>query len=99
MTVIQRKWEFMTLYSDMSVYKMRELLRITLVCLCAVLLVRDGTCQDVETGLGDVQEEVRGEEAERKDGKSFLPGTLRKSCTLGLQLHVNGLVLLWHCLL
>lgn len=67
----------MTLYSDMSVYKMRELLRITLVCLCAVLLVRDGTCQDVE-GLGEVPEEVRIEEAERKDGKSFMPGTFQQ---------------------
>ncbi|KAL0840767.1 hypothetical protein ABMA28_015950 [Loxostege sticticalis] len=61
-------------------YKMRELLRITLVCLCAVLLVRDGSCEDVDAEVSDEVARLE-EQGERKDGKGFLPGGVRRTTT------------------
>ncbi|XP_023937854.2 uncharacterized protein LOC112045770 [Bicyclus anynana] len=53
---------------------MRELLRITFVCVCVVLLVRcDGSSEDVDVKAEDL--------AERKDGKSLLAGTNRRATT------------------
>ncbi|CAG5042593.1 unnamed protein product [Parnassius apollo] len=67
--------------------KMHEFLRITLVCLCAILLaVHDGRCEeDVVSSDASVESEVitRSDDAEQgKESKSsFLPGSARKTTT------------------
>ncbi|CAK1603748.1 unnamed protein product [Parnassius mnemosyne] len=66
---------------------MREFLRITLVCLCAILLaVHDGRCEeDVVSSDATIESEAitRSDEAEqRKDSRStFLTGSVRKTTT------------------
>ncbi|XP_072941054.1 uncharacterized protein [Epargyreus clarus] len=65
--------------------KMRELLRITLVCVCAFLLaVREGRCDEEGSSEVTVESEpiVRAEEqSDRKDGKVSLPGGVRRTTT------------------
>ncbi|XP_050343040.1 uncharacterized protein LOC126768779 [Nymphalis io] len=67
--------------------KMREFIRITLVCVCAFLLtVHDGRCEDI-SGSSEVtlESEAAGaktdDQSERKEGKSFIPGSVRRTTT------------------
>ncbi|KPI98086.1 hypothetical protein RR46_11207 [Papilio xuthus] len=62
---------------------MREFLRITLVCVCAVLLVRDGWCaEDVVSSEVTVESEpisTRSDDAEqRRDRQSTLLPAVRR---------------------
>ncbi|XP_045493452.1 serine-rich adhesin for platelets [Colias croceus] len=62
---------------------MREFIRIILLCLCAFLLsVREVTSEE-STGFGEVSvsEGKAEEQGERKDVKSNLPGSVRRSTT------------------
>jgi hypothetical protein len=63
-------------------YKMREVVRITLVCLCAFLVVREGRCDNVDPGV-DEGDLVRADDQpdSRKDAKAgFIPGKLHVHC-------------------
>ncbi|XP_068630225.1 uncharacterized protein [Battus philenor] len=78
----------MTPHKILMFTKMREFLRITLICVCAVLLVvHDGRCDDdVISSEVNVESEAistRSDDAEqRKESKgSFIPGSLRKATT------------------
>lgn len=53
---------------------MREFMRITFVCVCVFLFVRNGRCED--PGSLEVPDAVftKSEEQERKDGKGLLAG-------------------------
>ncbi|XP_046960167.1 uncharacterized protein LOC124530197 [Vanessa cardui] len=66
---------------------MREFIRITLVCVCAFLLaVHDGRCEE-DSGSSEVtvESEAAGarteDQSERKEGKSYIPGSARRTTT------------------
>lgn len=58
---------------------MREIIRIVLLCVCAVLLlVHEARCED-DANTENAESDAVGakvEEGDRKDGKGLLPGTL-----------------------
>lgn len=71
-------------------FKMREFMRITFVCVCVFLFVRNGRCED--PGSLEVPDTVFGksEEQDRKDGKGLLTGEF---CGIGspvVQMYVTA---------